>query len=242
MDPHAPLYAVGDIHGQLPELGRALARIEADGGPEAPVVFLGDLVDRGLDSRGVLDRLIAGIEAGRPWTVVKGNHDEMFERFLTLNTLDHHRIVSGVNWFADRLGGRATLRSYGVDPDAAPTAEALLFAAREAVPAGHLHFLQSLPRWHQVDGYLFVHAGIRPGVPWPEQDPEDFLWIRQPFLDHPGPFPWLVVHGHTPGKRPVRHANRVNMDGGAGHGRALIPAVFEGGDAWLLEESGRAAF
>jgi serine/threonine protein phosphatase 1 len=236
------LYAVGDIHGQLAELERALALIEADGGAEAPVVFLGDLVDRGPDSRGVMDRLIGGIEEGRPWTVVKGNHDEMFERFLTMNTLDHHRILSGVNWFAERLGGRETLISYGVDIDALPTPEAILAAARDAVPAGHLHFLQTLPAWHRAGDLLFVHAGIRPGVPWERQDPEDFLWIREPFLSHEGAFPWLVVHGHTPGERPERHRNRINLDGGAGYGRPLVPAVFEGDEVWLLEASGRVAF
>ena len=139
-----PLYAVGDIHGQLGELERALALIEADGGANAPVVFLGDLVDRGPDSRGVMDRLIAGIEAGRDWTVVKGNHDEMFERFLTMNTLDHHRILSGVNWFADRLGGRETLLSYGVDCDALASPEAILSAAREAVPGAVVAWLEGL--------------------------------------------------------------------------------------------------
>jgi serine/threonine protein phosphatase 1 len=237
-----PLYAVGDIHGQLGELERALALIEADGGAEAPIVFLGDLVDRGPDSCGVMERIIDGIEAGRPWTVVKGNHDEMFERFLTMNTLDHHRILSGVNWFADRLGGRETLISYGVNIDALKTPEAILAAARGAVPAGHLHFLQTLPTHYANGDLLFVHAGIRPGVRWEEQDPEDFLWIREPFLSHRDPFPWLVVHGHTPSDYPSRHPNRINLDGGAGYGRPLVPAIFEGNDVWLLEASGRVTF
>ncbi|MFP4273790.1 MAG: metallophosphoesterase [Paracoccaceae bacterium] len=232
------VYAIGDIHGHRDKLESALERIEADGGSHAPVVFLGDLVDRGPDSRGVIELLRRGCAGGRPWTVLKGNHDLLFQRFLEHGALFHPRVRGGAGWLHPRLGGVETLASYGVDAGQRDTQE-VLAAARGAVPGAHRRFLGDLPLWHIAGDLLFVHAGIRPGVPLAAQDPEDLLWIRDEFLDWTGAHPWLVVHGHTAQPYPVHCGNRINLDGGAGHGRDLVPAVFEGREAFLLEPGGR---
>lgn len=232
-----PIYAIGDIHGQASQLDRALDLIARDGGSQAEIVFLGDLVDRGPDSRGVIDRLLRGQAAGRAWRVLMGNHDAMFTRFLRDGTVQDPRVKSGVAWTHPRLGGLDTLASYGLERDMPPVD--LAAAARIAVPANHLEFLATLPRSIERGPLLFVHAGIRPGVPLSHQDPEDLIWIRDGFLDHPDPHPWLVVHGHTALEHPAHFGNRIDLDGGAGYGRPIHPAVFEGTECWLLTERGR---
>lgn len=234
-----PVYVVGDIHGQMAKLETALERIAADGGETAPFVSLGDLVDRGPDSRAVIETLMQGQAAGRDWTVLKGNHDRMFQRFLEDGRLDDARILSGADWFHQRLGGDTTLASYGVTGIHRRPAKDLRAAAQEAVPAAHLAFLQSLPLCHQTDDLFFAHAGIAPGVPLEHQTEDDLLWIRGPFLDHPHPHPLLVVHGHTALDAPAHYGNRINLDGGAGYGRPLAVAVFEQGRVWTLEADGR---
>jgi len=231
-----PIYAIPDIHGQDALLDEAIERIARDGGRDATIVFLGDHVDRGPDSRAVIDRLMHGQRQGRPWTVLRGNHDQMFLDFLDHATLHPPRVASGLPWLDPRLGGDATLASYGVtapDPDAAHA------EARGAVPRAHRDWLASLPCWHADGPRLFVHAGIRPGLALDDQDPEDLMWIRAPFLDHADPHPWLVIHGHTALSYPAHFGNRIDLDGGAGQGRALWPAVFEGTDCWLLDDTGR---
>lgn len=233
------VYAIGDIHGHSDKLRAALALIEADGGPDAPVVVLGDLVDRGPDSRGVIDTLIAGIAAGRDWTVLLGNHDRMFLDFLTEGRVLNPQVKSGRSWMNPALGGLATLASYGLDPESA--VEALFDAAQCAVPGDHRAFLSGLPRFHHRGAHLFVHAGIRPGVPLAAQDEDDLIWIREPFLSHTDPFDWLVVHGHTALDAPCHHGNRINLDGGAGYGRALGVARLDGRSAALLRPEGPLA-
>ncbi|KPP93090.1 MAG: serine/threonine protein phosphatase PphA [Rhodobacteraceae bacterium HLUCCA08] len=233
----APLYAIGDIHGHSDQLDQALARIAADGGAAAPVVFLGDLVDRGPDSRGVIQRLIDGGAAGRDWTVLLGNHDRMFLRFVRDGLLHDDRILSGKGWLHPALGGAATLASYGVQTS--EDSASALDEARAAVPRAHLDFLAARPLWAETASHIFVHAGIRPGVAMDRQDPDDLVWIRDPFLDWDQPFAKTVVHGHTALDHPRHEGNRVNLDGGAGYGRPLFPAVFDGADWHLLTETGR---
>jgi len=231
-----PIYAIPDIHGQDALLDEALDRIARDGGPDAPVVFLGDLVDRGPDSRAVIGRLMQGQAEGRPWTVLRGNHDQMFLDFLDGGMVHSPRVASGLGWLNSRLGGAATLASYDITT---PEPQAALAKARTLVPRAHRDWLAALPYWHEDGPRLFVHAGIRPGIALDAQDPDDLMWIRAGFLDHTGPYPWLVVHGHTALDYPAHFGNRIDLDGGAGHGRALWPAVFEGRDCWLLDETGR---
>lgn len=235
----APIYAIGDAHGQLDQLENALDLIARDGGNDAEIVLLGDLVDRGPDSHGVIDLLIGARAAGRNWHVLKGNHDRMFSHFLSDARTDDARILSGLSWLNPRLGGPTTLASYGVavNEDRHPTE--IHAEAREAVPQDHMEFLKGLPLTLLRDDLLFVHAGIAPGVALEDQTEDDLLWIRGPFLNFTGPHPWLVVHGHTAIDMPHHYGNRVNLDGGAGHGRPLYPAVLEGRDCWLLTEGGR---
>lgn len=231
-----PIYTIPDVHGQDALLEAALTLIEAEGGPDAEIIFLGDLVDRGPDSRAVIDRVMQAQADGRNWTVLRGNHDQMFIDFIERGDIHPVRLRPDLSWLHPRLGGDITLASYGVvcsetDPN--------LEAARAAVPAAHIDWLASLPLTHQIGDLLFVHAGIRPGVPLEKQDPDDLMWIRDGFLDYEGDYPWLLVHGHTALDMPEHFGNRIDLDGGAGRGRGLWPAVFEGRDCWLLSDTGR---
>ncbi len=232
------IYAIPDIHGQDALLEDALHRIARDGGKDARIIFLGDLVDRGPNSRAVIDRLMMGQAQGRPWTVLRGNHDQMFVDFLDSGVIQSPHIRSGLSWLHHRLGGAATLASYGLDVSGDVTEWE---AARRAVPQAHRDWLTALPLWKEAGELLFVHAGIRPGLSLRAQDPSDLMWIRDGFLDHEAPHPWLVVHGHTALEMPTHFGNRIDLDGGAAYGRPLWPAVFEGRDAWLLTETGRNA-
>ncbi|TNF22323.1 MAG: serine/threonine protein phosphatase [Rhodobacteraceae bacterium] len=236
-----PIYAIGDIHGQLAMLRQALDWIEADGGAAAQVVFLGDLVDRGPDSAGVLELLCRGIDAGRDWTVLLGNHDRMFRRFLDAGSLHDGRILSGRGWMHPAIGGPMTLASYGVRAsEETPTVE-ILAQARNKVPRRHRDLLARLKTLHREPGLIFVHAGLRPGVPLQAQEEDDLIWIRDEFHVVTTPFEALVVHGHTPVDVPTHYGNRVNLDTGAGYGRPLSVGVFEGGEVFALSSSGRAA-
>ncbi|UWQ58550.1 serine/threonine protein phosphatase [Leisingera caerulea] len=235
----APLYAIGDIHGQLEMLEQTLALVEADGGPGARIVFLGDYTDRGPDSRGVIERLIAGQKQGREWICLKGNHDRMFEWFLQETPRHDPHLLIGYHWLHERIGGVDTLASYGLTFEDRTRLDDLHARAKEVIPAPHAEFLRSLPALHETPELAFVHAGIRPGVPLAQQHEDDLVWIRQPFHDHTGPHPKLVVHGHTPVEKPSHYGNRVNLDSGAGYGRPLTAAVFEGRDCWLLTDAGR---
>lgn len=235
----SPVYAIGDIHGQLEMLEQALALIEADGGPDARIVFLGDYTDRGPDSCGVIDRLMQGQSEGRNWICLKGNHDRMFSMFLEDYPRNDARLLVGYHWLHDRIGGMETLQSYGVGVEEGDRIYQTHARARAAIPQAHLDFLAGLKACHQEGELLFVHAGIRPGLPLESQSEDDLIWIRQEFLNDERAHPWLVVHGHTPGKRAEHRVNRVNLDSGAGYGRPLTAAVFEGRDCWLLTDAGR---
>jgi serine/threonine protein phosphatase 1 len=255
-----PIYAIGDIHGQKDMLDRALSLIAADGGMDARVVFLGDYTDRGPNSRGVIETLIAGRDAGRDWVFLKGNHDRMFCNFVRYGNEHDPRVKSGISWLNFRLGGTATLASYGIEgvmhftPERlaglevlahfeGPTGwiekDAVRALAYKTVPEDHLDFLDALPLWLETDDLMFVHAGLRPGLALSMQDPDDLIWIRDGFLDSDYDFGKLVVHGHTALDHPQHFGNRVDLDGGAGYGDPLIPAVFEGRDCWLLTDQGR---
>ncbi|WP_424966358.1 metallophosphoesterase family protein [Dinoroseobacter sp. S375] len=235
-------YAIGDIHGHLDQLIEAHRLIDEDRGrvrdPDAAVVHTGDLVDRGPDSKGVIDHLIAGRARGAPWAVLLGNHDRMFLRFVRDGASHDPAIKSGKSWLHPALGGATTLASYGVaaeDGDFAPARE----AAARAVPAAHLDFVASLPLWIETEMHICVHAGIRPGIALQQQTEEDLLWIRDDFLRETADHGKLVVHGHTALKMPTFYGNRLNIDAGAGYGRPLSPVVVEGRKAWMLTETGR---
>ena len=234
-------YAIGDIHGHLGLLQGVHALIEADMARygAAPVVHVGDLVDRGPDSRGVIDYLAAGIAGGKDWVVLMGNHDRMFCRFMRDPDEAEPGLRSGLGWLHPRIGGAETLTSYGVraagDRPIAPVhADAVAL-----VPPSHRSFLEGLPTSHRIGETIFVHAGIRPGVALEEQHEDDLVWIRAPFLDHAGDFGGLVVHGHTAIDRPTHYGNRVNIDSSAAYGGPLSAIVIEGDRVFHLTPAGR---
>ena len=234
-----PVYAIGDIHGQLEDLHRVLELIEADGGKDAEIVFVGDYVDRGPDSKGVVQLLLDAQTTGRPWHMIKGNHDRYLTRFLDYCIVHDPATRPDLFWFNPRIGGDKTLASYGVTAeDGGPLVE-IQQEAQAAVPQVHRDFLNGLPLTHSHGDLLFVHAGIRPKVPLDQQVEDDLIWIRQPFLEYRRSFGPLIVHGHTALDHPEHAGNRVNLDGGGGYFRRLHAAVFEGRDCWLLSESGR---
>jgi serine/threonine protein phosphatase 1 len=231
------LYAIGDIHGQLDGLKQALDAIAADrareGTDAARTVLVGDLVDRGPDSAGVVD-LLAGLVREDPRIVVlKGNHDAMFAEFLA----ERPGRWSVSRYLGGNVGGMETLRSYGIAT--AGSARALHDAAVEAVPEAHRAFLAEMPLSHAAEDCLFVHAGIRPGVPLAEQKADDLMWIRESFLldtrDH-GP---LIVHGHTPVPKVEHHGNRLAIDTGAAWGGPVTAVAIEGRAAVELTDGGR---
>ncbi len=136
----SPIYAIGDIHGHLDKLEEVMARIITDGGHEAEVVFLGDLVDRGPDSKGVIDFVLKGLEQGRNWSVLTGNHDRMLRYFLELSPRVDMRLRPDLYWLHDRLGGRDTLASYGLHFDKDARLSEIHAAARAKVPTKHVEF------------------------------------------------------------------------------------------------------
>ncbi len=236
-------YAIGDVHGRLDRLQAAHDLIATDrareGDSSTPVVHLGDLVDRGPECRGVLDLVIAGIGAGEPWLVLKGNHDRMFAGFLDDPGDRDAGLRPIYSWLHPALGGAATLASYGVANAADRPLAAVHAEAVAAVPAEHRTFLADRPLWHRRGPALFVHAGIRPGVPLEAQDETDLVWIREPFLSDPRDHGFLVVHGHTVVEAPEHRGNRVAIDTGAGYGGPVTAIVLEDGAVFVLTEGGR---
>ncbi len=206
------IYAIGDIHGRADLLEAVLLQIDMDctlyPSRRPIVVFLGDYIDRGPTSKGVIDLLLE-YERGKETFFLKGNHDTFLHRFLNDSAfLDEWRLC----------GGLETLVSYGLSPSINPDAFEQTRLASElakSIPKRHLQFLESLSLSFDSGGFLFVHAGIRPGVPIRKQMEEDLLWIRQEFLSYEQRFEKYVVHGHTPVPTPDIRSNRTNIDTGA---------------------------
>lgn len=236
-------YAIGDIHGQLEKLKAAHALIAADraqcGDKDAPVVHLGDLVDRGPDSAGVIRTLREGMAAGAPWIVLKGNHDRLFEKFLTDPDWRDPQMRPDVTYLHPAIGGADTLMSYGLFRITSFHLKTARDKALQAVPDADIRFLAELPLTYAHGEALFVHAGIRPGVPLDAQTEQDLLWIREPFLSDTRDHGALVIHGHTAIQDPTHYRNRVNLDSRAGYGGALTAAVIEGRQVFVLSPSGR---
>jgi len=235
-----PIFAIGDVHGQRGMLEEALDLITQDEHAGAPVVLVGDFVDRGPDTRGVIDVLLDGIAEGQPWIPLLGNHDRFMLRFLQNPNYTDARMKTPRNWLAPPVGGRATLASYGIDVDDRRALEDIHADALDAIPKSHVAFIESLETKHLTDDHIFAHAGIRPGVPLEQQSEDDLIWIRKEFLEDTRDHGRLVVHGHTPNDAPMHCGNHVNVDGGAGYGRPLIPVLLLGRDGWTLSRVGRA--
>lgn len=237
------IYAIGDIHGHLDPLKVLHERIERDRARHdthfAELVHLGDLVDRGPASAGVVDYLMQGQKNDLRWIVLSGNHDKLFADFLDDPNSHDPQLRAGYSWLHPKLGGLETLESYGVDTRASRNSLDIWRDAVAAVPVAHHEYLRLLPRSHSAQGLFFAHAGIRPGIALDHQNPDDLIWIRTAFLKHQGAHPAMIVHGHTPLQAPARYHNRLNLDGGAGYGRAMVAVVIEGDEVFRLTAKGR---
>jgi serine/threonine protein phosphatase 1 len=218
LPPGRRVYAIGDVHGlddRLAILHAAIAEDLARRPCASPLLLhLGDYIDRGPNSRGVVARLSGAAPLPGVATVnLMGNHEQTMIDALA------GQGAAMTDWMIN--GGRAALQSWGGDPDAPRC------TWPDAVPAEHLRFLRDLALLHREGGYLFVHAGIRPGVALEQQTRQDLLSIRQAFLYSEADFGVVVVHGHTPKADPVLRANRIGIDTGAVYGGRLTCAVLE---------------
>jgi serine/threonine protein phosphatase 1 len=219
------IYAVGDVHGRLDVLVPLLRDIVADAVAANTVqrpllVFLGDYVDRGPDSQGVIDLVLKMQGFGRLETrALKGNHEEALLQFLDEPSF-------GPTWMEH--GGAATMVSYGVHPPMSRLSPEAWVTARDefaaALPAAHLAFFRGLELMLRQGDYAFVHAGVRPGVSLDQQAERDLLWIRHEFLQASGPFGAVIVHGHTPAEEPQLTRHRLGVDTGA-YATGVLTAV-----------------
>lgn len=235
LPPGVRVYAVGDIHGRFDLLTAMLERIQADAkslppGGKAHIVFLGDYLDRGNHSRSVLDHLIAWPLPRFEPTFLRGNHEATMLQFLD-------DLSAGPGWLT--YGGVNTLLSYGVRPpvDVPPRLRlaAVQWQLREAIPTAHVAFLRRLQFYAEIGSYLFVHAGIRPGVPLDQQRYDDLVWIREDFLSSTADHGRVVVHGHTITMEAESLPNRIGVDTGAYATGRLTAAVLEGDERRFID-------
>lgn len=238
--PRAPdgmrLYAIGDIHGRADLLGDLHRQIVDDARPAGRrrdvIVYLGDYVDRGGQSFEVVESLIEGPPAGFEAVTLRGNHEVFLTRFLEDGSL-------AIPWMIN--GGVETLESYGVDAYElfrwGRNQDRIRERFRRTIPQSHLDFFNRLETFHVAGDYLFVHAGIKPGVALDDQQDQDLMWIRNEFLDHPGAFPKMVVHGHSIHDSPDVRANRIGIDTGAYQSDRLTCLVVEGETRRFLQTS-----
>lgn len=229
------VYAIGDIHGRLDKLLPLEGMIETDAAARAArrrvLVYLGDYIDRGPASQGVIEHLSLQRLTGFEVVHLAGNHERMMLDFL-------EDAENAGPWFAN--GGLPTMESYGLpvgdrkaltQPDILRLQDGL----RMLLPSRHRTFLRNLRFQHREGDFLFVHAGIRPGVPIDEQKEEDLLWIRQPFLGSNTDHGCVVVHGHTVTEEPEFRPNRIGIDTGAYASGVLTALVIEGGQVGVLQ-------
>jgi serine/threonine protein phosphatase 1 len=224
------VYAIGDIHGRADLLDLLAHQIESELGnaPERVVtIFLGDYIDRGLESATVIDRLVRG-DFPTPFVALKGNHEQiMLDAFEDESVFDSWR----------RYGGLETLASYQVDVSEVMRGRNFARAREELaekVPNSHRNFLNALQPSHEIGDFFFCHAGVRPGLPLRKQREDDLIWIRQDFLSNVDFHGKIVVHGHTPVENPDIRSNRINLDTGAYMTNKLSCLALEGSTKRLL--------
>lgn len=237
-DPAAPpgqrLYAIGDIHGRadlLDQLHDLILkdRAGADAETQCIAIYLGDYIDRGPDSRAVIDRLVHDPLPGFETVHLCGNHDDFLLRFLEDPSI-------APLWLAN--GGDATLSSYGIESAPSLETTADLSALRDDLlahlPDDHRRFFRALAYRYTAGDYFFTHAGVRPGIGLDIQDPYDLMWIREEFLNSRADFGKVVVHGHTPAEAVEDRPNRIGIDTGAVFTGRLSCAVLEGPERRFL--------
>lgn len=229
-------YVVGDVHGRLDLLDQILEKIEADHRARPPakttIVFLGDLIDRGPQSAQVVERLRLYQPAFAQRLFLMGNHEEVLLRILD----GEAELI--VDWL--RFGGAECAQSYGLDPKELRTASQTKAAEllERAIPREHRNFLASFVDTAAFGQYLFVHAGVRPGVPLDSQVPHDLRWIRSPFLDDERDHGSVVVHGHTISEVIDFKTNRIGLDTGAYRTGTLSALGIEESETWVLQTRG----
>lgn len=227
------VYAIGDIHGCSDLLAALIEAIDSDDAAREPaqttVILLGDLVDRGPDSAGVI-ALARDWQTRRRLRILTGNHEEMFLASMDKTEVLRHFL---------RFGGRETVLSYPIDAEAYASADlsGTQTLMRSAIPPADLAYLRSFEDYIAIGDYLFVHAGIRPDVALADQSLQDLRWIRQPFLDHKSSFGPVVVHGHTIFAQAEFRHNRIGIDTGAYASGRLTALGLEGTTRWLIEAS-----
>ncbi|QJU57605.1 serine/threonine protein phosphatase [Sphingomonas sp. AP4-R1] len=228
------VYAIGDIHGRLDLLNDLLTMIDRDdearGSSRTTLILLGDLVDRGPHSASVVERAIRLQAAGDRFHAIKGNHEEVMLGALAGDEAAMRLFL--------RIGGIQTLESYGVGLDDLPAGEeveTLIARMQAAIPREHADYLAAMADKVELGDYLFVHAGVRPGVPIDEQTPVEMRWIRDSFLDHPGYHGRMIVHGHSITTEPTLRPNRMGIDTGAYDSGVLTALGLEGTGHWLLQ-------
>jgi serine/threonine protein phosphatase 1 len=218
LPPGRRIYAIGDIHGcarQLAALHQMIADDLADRPVASPLLLhIGDYVDRGADTAGVIERLVHGCPIpGMEMVNLMGNHEATM-----LDAIAGER-AAGTDWLF--AGGKAALESYGIDPEGPRD------VWKERIPAAHQEFLRGLVLMHREGGYAFVHGGVRPNIALEDQARDDLLRARQPFLYSEVDFGAVIVHGHTPVKTAVVRHNRIAIDTGAVFGGKMTCVVLE---------------
>lgn len=213
------VYAIGDIHGKSQLLTELLRKIEFDIASynssthevfDTKVVFLGDYIDRGLESKSVVETLVNYAQSGRKTIFLKGNHEQVFLEFIKNPSI-------GAQWC--KHGGTETLASYGVKkPNLTEDLNAWRICRDEVLcvlPKQHMFFFKELKSWYVSEPFMFVHAGIDPTKPLQSQSDDEFLWIRDKFLKDKDKLPFIIVHGHTPEPEPIWDGRRIGVDTGA---------------------------
>lgn len=211
------IYAVGDIHGRADLLGELHEKLKKDW-PPGIIVYLGDYIDRGPQSARVIDILLDDALPEFRQVFLRGNHEEML-----LLSIDYLEAFEG--WL--EVGGLDTLASYGVG------------SAKE-IPRKHLDFIRATERSYETDEFFFCHAGVDPDLPLLDQDPDDLFWITEPFLSSKKDFGKVVVHGHTPGRRPQVRPNRIGIDTDAWRTGCLTAVALDGSCVTVIETGTRS--
>jgi serine/threonine protein phosphatase 1 len=233
------VYAIGDVHGRLDLLDDTLSRVEADIDSRKPaeniIVFLGDLIDRGPSSAQVIERVRTYRRPGVRTVFLIGNHEEVLLRLLR----GESRFLR--DWL--RFGGAECAKSYGIGATALKRMEPARAVAtlQQKIPRDHQLVLQSFVDTFRIGSYLFVHAGIRPGVPLADQSQADLRWIREPFLENGDDHGFIVVHGHTIAEQVDVRDNRIGLDTGAYRSGVLTAMGLEGHERWFVQTEPKAS-
>ena len=234
--PGRRVYAIGDIHGRADLLDRLHQLIAEDAAKRAParntLIYLGDYIDRGPDSRAVIKLAASDFPDGFEKHYLIGNHEALMLGFLA-------DPLCGPGWQNTSIGGREVLVNFNIEPPSEFAAPEILAETaaqlNNALTAEEWRFLKGLKHSHREGHYFFTHAGVRPGVPLEKQKPEDLIWIRGPFLESDVNFGAVVVHGHSIRREVEFRSNRIGIDTGAYATGKLTCLGLQGTERWLLQ-------